>query len=128
MEKSSPRPTSIRVHPGPGPHGAAGKTRRSLSRPKSDDGSRPAFPRLLDSEDVAARIAESWNGEFAARGGNRRDFAESARTRLRHWVASSEGGGLPISFEMRFRSDVARKVSARLDAWARRDAGSKAGS
>jgi len=119
MEKFPLRSTSTRVgiHPRLSPQDLSGKTRRSTGRPKTDDGHHPGFPRLADPEDVAARIAESWDQEFAAAGGLRRDFAASARKRLRHWAAATDGEGLPMTFEERFRSEVAKKISARLDAW-----------
>ncbi|MBW8889958.1 MAG: hypothetical protein JF616_19555 [Fibrobacteres bacterium] len=121
MEKFTLRSISTRVgfHPRQGPHDPADASRRNQALPRSDDGPHPGFPRLSDPEDVAARIAESWDREFAAMGGLRRDFAACARTRLRHWASAMEGEGLPMTFEARFRSQVASKVSARLDAWMR---------
>lgn len=119
MEKFTHRsiPPRVGCDLRPHPRELSGYARKSVARPRPDDG--PVFPRLADPEDVAARIAESWDQEFAAAGGLRRDFAASARTRLRHWALARDGGGLPMTFEARFRSEVAKRVSARLDAWMR---------
>jgi hypothetical protein len=119
MDKFTLRSISTRVgfHPRRSPYDTACKTRRHAAHYKSDGGHPPGFPRLSDPEDVASRIAESWDQEFAAKGGPRLDFAASVRIRLRHWAAAMDGEGLPMSFEARFRYEVASKVSARLDAW-----------
>jgi hypothetical protein len=104
------------------PRGPVGKP---THLPKPDDGHHHDYPRLSDPEDVAARIAESWERELAAKGGPRRDFAESVRARLRHWAAGGVGGSR-LKFEQRFRGEVARQVRARLAAWVR-DGGGDSG-
>ncbi len=121
MQKSTYRsiPSRVGRERRPDPRDLDGYARKSAARPRPDDGHLPLFPRLADPEDVAARIAESWDQEFAAAGGLRRDFAAGARTRLRHWATARDRGGLPMTFEARFRSEVAKRVSARLDAWLR---------
>lgn len=81
------------------------------------------YARLADPEDVAARIAESWDGEFAARGGSRRAFAAEARARLDHWTAAGrDGSGMTVTHR-EFREEVTVRVAARLEQWTR-DAGS----
>lgn len=87
--------------------------------PRADDGHRHGYARLSDPEDVAARIAESWDLEFAAEGGTRQGFAAGARARLRHWAAADGQGTRRTPEYLRFRGEVALRISARLEAWVR---------
>jgi hypothetical protein len=80
-------------------------------------GRHPGYPRLADPEDVAARIAETWDQEHKARGGSRRDFAAATRARLDHWKSGGQGASRIRIEHEEFRSEVAIRLSARLEQW-----------
>ena len=81
-------------------------------------GRRHGYPRLADAEDVASRIAEDWDREFAARGGSRRDFAEALRQRLDRWRDAGSGARRMTLEHSEFHSEVAVRITERLGSWA----------
>ena len=89
---------------------------------------RHVFPQLSDPQDVADRLVEGLDKEYAAQraseGGreaaSKAGFAEGIRKRLDGWNAAPATGATEAFLE--FRGEVHWNLASALDAWAASDA------
>jgi hypothetical protein len=81
---------------------------------------RHPFPALSDSADVADRMVDGWEREFAAQGGSRKDFVGKVRQRMARWKSAAGSGSSREEGSLdAFREEAYAAVMRALEAWGR---------
>lgn len=76
------------------------------------------FPHLSDPEDVANKILDRLDKDYAEKGGSKTDFAAEIKKKLADWKASGSSSRTTVEYQ-EFRSDVHMQLTSGLDSWAK---------